>query len=62
MKDKVEKACESGFPHCFLTGFTKFFEEVCCSILASSQRNPCGYIEFQIVDFAIKKKQKKLQN
>ena len=54
-KKKLKKACESGFLYCFLIDFTKFFEEVRCLILASSQRKLRGYIEFLKIDITITK-------
>ena len=52
----MKERCKSGFSYCFLTDFTKFFfKEVCCLILASSQRMLREYIEFLKVDVTIKK-------
>ena len=55
----IKKKCESRFPYCFLTDFTKFFfEEVSYLILASTQRKLRGYVEFLKFDVTIKKKNK----
>ena len=37
---------------------SSFFEQVCCLILVSSQKNLRGYIEFKKIDVTIKKIQK----
>ena len=55
-KNHGKKACEWGFPYCFLTNFSQFFfEEECCLILTSLQRKLRGHIEFWKLDVTIKK-------
>ena len=55
IKSGVRKACESGFPYHFLTDFTKYFVEVCCLFLASSQGKLFKYNEYFKFDVTMKK-------